>query len=156
MQFLKNVRRYCVNRFVDETHVLPTRLKKGVYHEMHDRVLHASFEALVDWVEIECASFMAVVEGRGVPLFNNRNPADGMTYLERMIESDDEHHVLVTASELYLWWYDRKTRQDPWTNPADPEALVDWRVAEAQERAFIKEDQEMLRRLAGILNDLWT
>lgn len=55
-----DVRSYFMNRFVDKSHVLNTRLKPGKYYEIDTRVMYAMFETLVDFVEIEKAWMMVV------------------------------------------------------------------------------------------------
>lgn len=49
------VKYYVVNRWVDKTHVLESKLEKGKWHEFETRLLHCMFDELVNHVEIEMA-----------------------------------------------------------------------------------------------------
>jgi hypothetical protein len=48
-------------RTVSKFHLVDTKLKPG-YHEIDERMLHANFELLVDYVEIECANMATVFD----------------------------------------------------------------------------------------------
>jgi hypothetical protein len=48
-------------RTVSKYHIVNTQLEPG-YHEVDTRMLHASFELLVDYVEIECANMVGVAD----------------------------------------------------------------------------------------------
>lgn len=52
---MRAVRRYISNRFIHKEHYLPTRLARGEYHSIDDRILHGLFETLCDYVEVEVA-----------------------------------------------------------------------------------------------------
>lgn len=52
---LSDLRIYVRQRFVERTHIIDTGLKPGGWYEFDDRILHASFNMLVDFVEIETA-----------------------------------------------------------------------------------------------------
>jgi hypothetical protein len=52
---VRAVRVYLHNRFVTKTHYLKTKLKPGQWYEFEDRLMHAMFEELVDFVEVEQA-----------------------------------------------------------------------------------------------------
>lgn len=52
----ENIGIYFYNRFVSRSHVLSSpKLKPGKYYEINERVINCMFEALVDYVEVECA-----------------------------------------------------------------------------------------------------
>lgn len=50
-------------RFYRKYHLVNTKLNPG-YHEIDTRMLHANFELLVDYVEIECANMTRVADER--------------------------------------------------------------------------------------------
>lgn len=137
-----DIRVYCRNRFVTKTHYARTNLKPGKWHETETRLLHSSFELLVDFIEVEKAS-----QG----LWNNpdkrpwwkkisltnwgefRSRELGLQYLEwemslkfdedMGVESGDELYALPTPQAesayeqklLYIWWKDiRPARPDPY------------------------------------------
>jgi hypothetical protein len=51
----EDTRIYLTNRFVTKTHILPTYLSVGKWHEFDERLMHGMFGALVDFVEVELA-----------------------------------------------------------------------------------------------------
>ena len=68
-------------RTVNKYHLVNTKLNPG-YHEIDTRMLHANFELLVDYVELECAN-MAEVADRA-QLIKERGWKD--TYLPRVMK----------------------------------------------------------------------
>jgi hypothetical protein len=52
---INDVRYYIHNRWLTKTHALSSNLEKGVWHEFEERMLHGSFDTLVDFVEIDTA-----------------------------------------------------------------------------------------------------
>lgn len=50
-----DVKYYMVNRWIDKTHVLESKLSKGKWHELETRLLHCMFDELINHVEIEMA-----------------------------------------------------------------------------------------------------
>lgn len=94
---LNDIRYWGYNRFVRKTHFLNTRLKKGSYYEIEQRMLHSLFETLVDFIEVEKAWMLVAwnEEARAkyafpwwkrVPRFLRwkewRCPEAGLAYLE--------------------------------------------------------------------------
>ncbi len=120
----RNIRYYIRNRFIDKTHYLDTKLKKGSFHEMETRLLHGMFEALVDFVEYEKANMQRWSSDEK---FKLPNKAAGLAYLGWEISLKDEgvgeavHVAHVRQSEaaketlaLYYWWkYTRPLRKEP-------------------------------------------
>lgn len=60
LTFFRNINYYIKNRWISKTHALTSNLKPGEYHEFDDRLLHAIFDELINFVEIEQA-WMQVV-----------------------------------------------------------------------------------------------
>jgi hypothetical protein len=129
---------YLRNRFVTQTHLAPTKLKKGEWHETEERMLHAMFELLVDFVEVEQAwhdiawgekedhppaYWKRALKGQFKPF---RSAALGIKHFEwaRSLTGDWEGHKgeltgqAIAAEEimhLYAWWtVTRPNRRDPW------------------------------------------
>ena len=50
------------NTYIRKYHLVDTKLDYG-YHEIDTRMLHANFELLVDYVEIECANIATAFDG---------------------------------------------------------------------------------------------
>lgn len=135
------IRQYLINRYVDKTHVIPTGLEPGQWHDLDTVILHGMFEALVYFVEHEKAqmqlSWGGVSEDRERLPFTLRHRFFrrwrikpwgsrelGLKYLEwettldaRGVEYPNPHQA-ATAREiilLYKWWKDdRPARPDPY------------------------------------------
>jgi hypothetical protein len=120
----RNVRQYVRNRYIDKTHYLDTKLKKGEWHEFDSRLIHGMFEALVDFVEDEKASMMRWTSDEK---FNLPNAEKGIEYLKWEIalkdnaENEPGSEGLIRQSKhaeetlaLYKWWKEiRPTRKEP-------------------------------------------
>ena len=57
---IKSLRSYIHNRWITKSHALTSNLKRGEWHELDTRLLHAIFDELVNFVEIDQA-WMQVV-----------------------------------------------------------------------------------------------
>jgi len=118
-------------RTVCKYHLVNTKLNPG-YHEIDERMLHANFELIVDYVEIECANMADITDmarritERGwknaylpkimkVKEFRSREL--GMQHLEwettlaspsldEMSRSPDQAARAVQVIILYTWWKD--------------------------------------------------
>ena len=140
---LRDIRHYIDNRWIFKTHALTSNLKRGQWHEFDTRILYSTFDSLVDFVEIELASFHIACSDaaykkyktpwyRAILCFSgHRNPESGMEYLdwaaslchdEEWVDPNDPDfgkptHQALAAQEiivLYKWWKEvRPTRQDP-------------------------------------------
>lgn len=127
-------RYYIYYGFSVKSHIIPTGLERGRYHEVHSRLLHGNFQVLVDFVELECASYHARMSETQVkdPFWHHywflrfkkwRNQDMGITYLYWCMTLDwpdekDRHPPQAEQArevfELYKWWkYDRDKRPDP-------------------------------------------
>lgn len=165
------MRIYIVNRFVDRTHLLPTRLTPGEYYDVDTKLFHAMFEALVDFIEIEKA-WMEVVfndemwRERKYPWWHRyrllrwtrqrRCPEAGLAYLawEMSLTGPDQKQADAAAEQLalYNWWkFLRPTRGDPY----DIEGMT-FEQRMKVEAQYDQEDEEMLIRLIKIRRSLWT
>lgn len=118
--------------------LIRTGLAKTKYHEADNLLLHGMFSVLVDFVEVELASYYCATLSKeerkqyNVPrrhfLWTNwRSPEAGMKELERMVaevapDGDNlgEHYARQARSakeilELYTWWKNvRPNRKDPY------------------------------------------
>lgn len=140
---LQDVRHYIDNRWISKTHTLASNLKQGQWHEFETRLLHSTFDSLVDFVETELAWFHMACSDEAykkyrIPWYRAifcfsacRNPESGMEYLnwaanlrhdEDWIDPNDPDfekptNQALAAQEtiaLYRWWKEvRSTRQDP-------------------------------------------
>lgn len=134
----KHIEWYIVNRFITKSHKVVTNLKKGVWHESPELLMHSMFTILVNFVEIEKANMQLIslerderpwwTKVRLLRWLNNRSPELGIKYLEWEISlaadtaNDDEAYLCVSQSkaaqevlDLYIWWtITRPSRQDPY------------------------------------------
>jgi hypothetical protein len=129
-------------RTVRKYHLVDTKLNPG-YHEIDTRILHANFELLVDYVEIECANMVGVADRaeltaprgwrgdwfpRVMKLKEKRSRELGMQHLmwettlassklDEMSRSPDQAARAVQVMILYIWWKDtfpnRKALESP-------------------------------------------
>ncbi len=143
LDLIYNARHYFDNRWVSKTHALTSNLKRGQWHDLDTRLLHATFDELVNFVEVEQAChWVACSEEdrkkykapwyRKVFHLGSRNyPEAGLAYLEwaaglkndeDWIDKDDPSfgkptHQALAAQQtimLYKWWKEeRPKRPDP-------------------------------------------
>lgn len=135
---------YANNRWITKSHSLTSKLKRGQWHDFDVRLLHAAFDELVHFVEVEQA-WMEVVFSKenqkkyGVPLYRKlfriglwRCPEAGFAYLQWAAELKRDEEWLdkdspdfgkptpqaLAAQEthlLYMWWkVERPKRPDPY------------------------------------------
>ena len=139
---IKTVRNYISNRWVTKTHGLTSTLKRGEYYELDTRLLHAVFDELINFVEIESAWMQVVFSPEErkkyrVPWRRSflgikpwRNAQAGITHLnwaaalkrdEDWVDKNDPNFGQSTAQalaaqeilQLYQWWkHERPNRPD--------------------------------------------
>lgn len=108
----KNIRVYIVNRFVDKTHIIETKLSKGKWHEVETVLLHGIMETVVAFVEKQKATMQDICfeEER----IKNRREA-GLKYLDWEISLGDENfgqaQTATIVKEIYLWWKDERPKR---------------------------------------------
>lgn len=126
---ISDIRYYCRNRFVRQSHVLPTRLQPGQYFDLDTRILHGIMESIVDFVEIELAyksRWCGTEESKKAKWRKGRCPELGLEYLNWEMTLDDPNldeysrstTQAATAREIkaiYDWWkITRPARPDPY------------------------------------------
>lgn len=121
---LRRTRQWFRYRFKDRYDVVQLELPKD-YHEPDTRLLHANFQILKDFVEIELAAMHSAVEEDdpdtdevgtflqkfGKKLRRNRRqqlrqPEKGLAYLDWEISdtSGPQQTSAMEKKEIYLWW----------------------------------------------------
>lgn len=133
---------YFNNRYISKTHALTSNLKRGQWHDFDTRLLHCSFDALVDFVEIEQAWHNILSDAELRKKYNvggfwrrrfTRSPESGIDYLKWASElkydenmglqpGDKEYNQPTTQAiaametlTLYQWWkHVRPNRPDPY------------------------------------------
>lgn len=168
------IRIYIRNRFIDQTHVLKTGLKKGEYYDFDTRILYGLFNELVDLVEIEYAS-LAYDENKQYKFVRGRCVEAGLDYLKWAcdlrydvnygVDKSNKHYGKLThqataarkVSKLYHWWKNRPNRQDPhdlFNKKKDGEKY--FLKIDQMEQDYYDEDNKMLIELIKIRDSLWT
>jgi hypothetical protein len=158
------IRAYFINRFIDRTHILGSRLPRGVYHEFDERVLYCLFDSLQHFVEGELAWFHAILneDKFKIPKFRlspYKNREAGLAHLawESGLLDDDgsPSRQALAAREverLYRWWVDeRPKRIDPYYDRSGSVERI-----YALEKSYEAEDTEMLIALVRLRGCLWT
>lgn len=167
LKFFKRSCRYFYLRYIAKSHALTSSLKRGDYHEFETRMLHALFDELVNFVEIE-------------EDITHLEWAKELKYDEEICNKDDPKFGKPTPQalaaqeilELYHWWKDqRPKRPDPYDASGEREfwdnygawddqfddALRPFRQATRKiEDQQYDEDTEMLIRLVKLRTDIWT
>jgi len=138
-----DVRHYIDNRWIAKTHALTSGLKQGKWHDFDTRLLHSTFDSLVDFVEVELACFNIACSDEVRNKYKDpwyhtvwpfracRKPLAGMDYLdwaaslkhdEDWMDPNDLNFGKPTAQAiaaqetivLYKWWkQERPLRPDP-------------------------------------------
>jgi hypothetical protein len=132
---MKDLYAYIHNRWICKSHALTSGLRRGQWYDFDTRLLHAVFDELVNFVEIELA-WMKVVcskekyEKCKSPWFRSwRCPEAGIAYLnwaetlqEERLDQNNPSYGLPTDQalaaqqihQLYRWWKEeRPQRPDP-------------------------------------------
>lgn len=132
---------YVVDRLLDRKHMVDTGLKPG-YHNTAERMLHANFSLLVNFVENECARIYASSSReRMLNLFGwkaflpwrirmalKRNSEYareyGLKYLNWCIEAEAERaeeyrevDSLRKVVSLYEWWTETRPNREEYNSP---------------------------------------
>lgn len=122
-----------IYNWLRNSHVLyHPELKVGEYYEIDDKFLYCNFQALVDFVEIECSNMYEIYYSN-IHL-SKRNAVQGLAYLDIL---GDKYYKVV---ELYNWW---KVREK------------DMGYYDYNDNAY-KEDTQKLIELMSIRQLLWT
>ena len=131
---LYNAKYYIVNRWVDQSHALvahPKHIKPGNWQDLDYRILHCTFDELVDFVEVEKAyanyrwdldklGELKWWQGGRWRTRTWRSAEAGLSYLkwESEISEDEAPSSQAEAAKevlfLYDWWVNvRPNREDP-------------------------------------------
>lgn len=165
--------RYFVRNVLDKSHVLyhPT-LKLGQWHDIDTRLLYCNFQALVDYVEIECAGMYESSKRTEFFRFRRyRSREDGIAYLIWASNlrygldgfGDCEpsapnfgkltHQAVAArkALELYMWWTKKFPELEEVVN--NTEGFKEYNKL-AQE--LFEQRQQKLKELIDISHWLWS
>ncbi len=162
---INNVRHYLENRWISKTHALTSNLNRGKYYEFDTRLLHALFDEIVNFVEIEQAQHAVAQEEEpskyqalGYPktryLRKWRCPEAGLAYLEWAAQlkydqdftnREDPKFGQPTSQALaakqtimlYKWWKEIRPKRP------DPMAASGWNEY-SEKRRNASEDDDIL------------
>jgi hypothetical protein len=181
-----SIKTYCRNRFITQTHVLKTGLKKGQWYDLDYRILHALFNELVDFVEIELAHLSRWDEYKQYKFKNNRCVEAAYDYFKNVEQEHNEAKKLFSKEpktsafyasaedryeitkqdlyrsnkikELYEWWTKIRPNRD---NPIDTiteqtHGKHYFRLINEIERGYDLEDTDKLVELVRLRSHLWT
>ena len=144
-------------RFIEKHHVIRTALKPG-WHEYDEKMLHANFQLLVDYVELDCASqedwkpsFWKRIT-KGLDAWRSREM--GIKHLAPHPVNEDpscaeqiskRNQIRKELIDLYVWWKDiRPNRRDPYDSVSwknfhanhEGEDIWDWLEDDNKEAAY--------------------
>ena len=155
--------RYHIKNRYRHSHCLCSTLEKGQYHDFRELLLYASFDSLVEFVEIEKASMCHNGEEDGR---FKRSREKGMECLEwesNLEFPEEQAEVAKKIIDLYTWWKDvRPYREDPYEVLEWGEGIFDMKFKYSIEEItrledeYDQEDQEKLKQLVDIRLGLWT
>ena len=148
---------YWSNRFKTQTHVLPTNLEIGQWHEYEERLLYGMFESFCYFIEVEQAETDKPSRPDGMAHLiwasHLRHGEDDYTSPdnERFAQLTSQAKNAVEQMRLYIWWRDeRPARVDPWNSDLQYGQIFDTQAQHNQE------DEDMMIALVKIRNGLWT
>lgn len=127
------------HRITNRYNIIRIHSLKPGYYDADERMLHACFNLLVDFVEIELAAANWNFEGKKkrrvrIGHARNRCPEAGVDHLQweindsgcNMGSSPTQADMAREKLALYLWWTEtRPARVDPWS---DPGIWAEWRA----------------------------
>ncbi len=145
-----NILYYLHNRYIVKTHTLVSNLKTGQWYDYDTRLLHASFNELVNYVQIECANKFLNFDKNSYKPSNTlinyfkpwRSEEAGLKYLDLLVELGyDESFRKI--KQLYMWWiYTRPSR-----NNSD---------SDIDNQEYEQEDTQKLIELVKTRNFMWS
>lgn len=170
------VRCYIRNRYITQTHVLKTGLKKGEWYDLDTRILYSLFNELVEFVEIELAHLSKSDRNKKYKFKNGRCIEAAYDYFKwaNDLRYDEDHGVYPTdelygeltdqaiksqkIKELYEWWItERPNRDDPLiTITKETYGKQYYKLIDSIEKDYEKEDTAKLVELIKIRDSLWT
>ena len=176
LDIYRTIKVYVRNRFFDKLHCLNTGLKKGEYYDLDYRMIHALFNELVDFVELELSHLSRYDKNKKYNFVKGRcqEAQDDYFRWANHLKQQDRLTEQAKASrkikELYEWWkYIRPKRVDPYSSSSfsyDIDEILDNKNIKQKQKSYKKaydlqekydnEDTEMLIELIKIRNHLWT
>jgi hypothetical protein len=176
---------YVSNRWISKTHYLKTGFKPGGYYEFDEKIIHALFNELVDFVEKDLAHMgnfnskekYTFKNGRCVEAAYNyfkwaKNLKDTLPNGKRVLSQQAKGSRKI--KQLYEWWTKKRpNRPDPyeasgWSKVCELSSLSDFSAKQQSkqnqamkkliqiEDKYDNEDTAMLIELIKIRHHLWS
>lgn len=140
---IKAMRCYANNRWLAKSHALTSCLKRGKWYDFDTRLLHAVFDELVNFVEIELAWVFIISSEKESNKYrilwyhSRRCPKAGIAYLkwaselkvdEDLADKNDPSYGQLTPQaldaletlKLYVWWKEKRPKR------VDPSKASGW------------------------------
>lgn len=149
INLVDNILYYLHNRFILKTHYLESDLKSGEWYDYDTRILHASFNELVKYVQIDCAKIYLKFNKNGYKPSNGlvnyfrpwRSEKAGLEYLD-MLTDMGYNDSTKKIKQLYMWWiYTRPARSSD---------------SKSDMIEFQQEDTQKLVELIKLRTFMWT
>jgi hypothetical protein len=176
LDLIYGIKSYIRNRFITQTHVLKSDLKKGEWYDLDTRILHALFNELVEFVEIELAHLNKWSRNKKYKFKHGRSVEAAYDYFEwaSNLKFDETYGISPDApnygeltpqgenalkiKELYEWWTKiRKNRPDPFDLfSKQTHGKRYYNKIDNLEKEYEKEDTQKLIELIKIRSHLWT
>ena len=157
-----SIRCYCRNRFINRVHLIDTKLPPGTWQDTDTRILYGVMEALVFYVEVDCAAWIKKGTPREkglehldweITLTHDDGVEDGLTG-----KPTHQAETAMEVMELYLWWLDiRPNRPDPYDFVDEgAEGLEKYKEYTRMEVEQEEEDEANLIRVIKARGGMWT
>jgi len=182
---VSSIKNYYKNRFVTKTHYLKTGLPPGQWYDFDIRILHALFNELVEFVEIELAHLSKWDSNKKYKFKNGRCIRAAYDYFEYIQNDFDQiknklandygkyspnkyanelYHAqkrldeAQTVKKLYEWWtIKRPKRQNPYYSISKKtHGPKYYELIEEIYQDYNNEDTNMLIELIKIRQSLWS
>jgi len=183
---LHSLRCYLRNRYVTQTHVLKSDLKKGEWYDLDTRILHCLFNELVEFVEMELAHLSKWDQNKKYKFKNGRCVEAAYDYFKWVEKNFDEARIKASTEpktssfysrrmdsyemalndlnrsekirKLYEWWTkERPNRDDPlMTITRESHGKEYYKLIDDIEQEYTREDTEKLVELIKLRENLWT
>lgn len=159
---LHSIRCYLRNRYITQTHVLKSDLKKGEWYDLDTRILHCLFNELVEFVEIELAHLSKWDRNKKYKFKNGRCVEAAYDYFKWASELDEylqhQKEDSIKIRRLYEWWTkERPNRDDPlMTITKESHGKEYYKLIDDIEQEYTQEDTEKLVELIRLRGSLWT
>jgi hypothetical protein len=176
LDLIYSIKCYIRNRFITQTHVLKSDLKKGEWYDLDTRILHSLFNELVEFVEIELAHLSKWNRDKRYKFKKGRCVEAAYDYFEwaTNLKFDETYGINPDASnygeltpqaenalkiqELYEWWKnERPNRVDPFELfSKNNHGKKYYHKINNIQKEYEDEDTQKLMELIEIRSHLWT